>query len=55
MAESKKENYSEKFKDLMGEENLYEFFLKIQNLMPKYSKKKDPEYFSFITFVLEYL
>ena len=55
MAESKKENYSEKFKDLMGEENLYEFFLKMQNLMPKYSKKKDPEYFSFITFVLEYL
>ena len=40
MAESKKENYSEKFKDLMGEENLYEFFLKMQNLMPKYSKKK---------------
>lgn len=55
MAESKKENYSEKFKDLMGEENLYEFFLKMQNLMPKYSKKKDPEYFSFITFVIEYL
>ena len=56
MAEIKTENYSEKFKDLMDEESLYEFFLKMQNIMPKYSKKmKDPEYFSFITFIIEHL
>ena len=56
MAETKKEeNYSEKFKDLMGEESIYEFFLKMQYLMPKYAKKKDPEYFSFVTFAIEHL
>ena len=53
------ENYkkfSEKFKDLMGEDSVYEFFLKVQNIMPKYTKKmKDPEFFSFITFIVEHL
>jgi len=44
MAEIKTENYSEKFKDLMDEESIYEFFLKMQNILQKYSKKmKDSE------------
>ena len=56
MAEMKTENYAEKFKDLMGEESTYEFFLKIQHIMPKYTKKmKDPQFFSFIIFVIEHL
>ena len=56
MAEIKTENYEEKFKDLMGEESIYEFFLKMQHIMPKYTKKmKDPQFFSFITFIVEHL
>ena len=56
MAEIKTENYEEKFKDLMGEESTYEFFLKMQHIMPKYTKKmKDPQFFSFITFIVEHL
>ena len=56
MAEIKSENYEEKFKDLMGEESTYEFFLKMQHIMPKYTKKmKDPQFFSFITFIVEHL
>jgi hypothetical protein len=56
MAESKTENYAEKFKDLMDEDSVYEFFLKMQNVMPKYSKKmKDEEFFSFVTFIIEHL
>ena len=56
MAEEKTENYAEKFKDLMDEDNVYEFFLKMQNLMPKYSKKKkDQEFFSFVSFIIEHL
>jgi hypothetical protein len=56
MAEIKTENYAEKFKDLMGEESTYEFFLKMQHIMPKYTKKmKDPQFFSFITFIVEHL
>ena len=50
------ENYfDEKFKDLLGSESSYEFFLKIQFLIPKYSKKSDQEYFSFIKFALNHL
>lgn len=56
MAEIKPENYAEKFKDLMGEESVYEFFLKMQHIMPKYTKKmKDSQFFSFITFIIEHL
>jgi hypothetical protein len=56
MAKVESENYSEKFKDLMGEDSVYEFFLKMQHIMPKYTKKmKDPEFFSFITFIIEHL
>lgn len=56
MAKVESENYSEKFKDLMGEDNAYEFFLKMQRIMPKYTKKmKDPEFFSFISFIIEHL
>lgn len=56
MAEVKTENYAEKFKDLMGEESVYEFFLKMQHIMPKYTKKmKDSQFFSFITFIIEHL
>ena len=56
MAEIKTENYEEKFKDLMGEESTYEFFLKMQHIMPKYTKKmKDPQFFSFITFIVDHL
>jgi hypothetical protein len=56
MAEEKTQNYSEIFKDLMGEDSTYEFFLKMQNIMPKFTRKmKDPEFFSFITFIVEHL
>ena len=56
MAKVESENYSEKFKDLMDEDSVYEFFLKMQHIMPKYTKKmKDPEFFSFITFIIEHL
>ena len=56
MEETKTDNYSEKFKDLMDEESTYEFFLKMQNLMPKYSKKmKDSEFFSFVSFIIGHL
>ena len=55
MEEKKQIDYSKKFKDLMGEESTYEFYLKIQNVMPKYAKKKDPDFFSFIIFAIEHL
>ena len=55
MEEKKQIDYSKKFKDLMGEDSTYEFFLKIQYVMPKYAKKKDPEFFSFIIFAIEHL
>ena len=56
MVKVESENYSEKFKDLMDEDSVYEFFLKMQHIMPKYTKKmKDPEFFSFITFIIEHL
>ena len=50
-----KENFDEKFKDILGSESSYEFFLKIQFLIPKYSKKPDTEYFPFIKFALNHL
>ena len=40
MSEKKEIDFSKKFKSLMGEDSLYEFFLKIENVMPKYAKKK---------------
>ena len=55
MEEKKQIDFSKKFKDLMGEDSTYEFFLKIQYLMPKYAKKKDPDFFSFIIFAIEHL
>ena len=56
MEEAKTVNYSEKFKDLMDEESIYEFFLIMQNILQKYSKKmKDSEFFSFITFIIDHL
>lgn len=55
MEENTKENYLEKYKDILGEDNGYEFFLKMQFLIPKYVKKSDSEYFSFITFAIEHL
>ena len=54
--EGKKEiDFSKKFKNLMGEESTYEFFLKMQYVMPKYAQKKDPIFFSFIIFAIEHL
>jgi hypothetical protein len=54
--EGKKEiDFSKKFNSLMGENNTYEFFLKMQYVMPKYSKKKDPIFFSFLIFAIEHL
>ena len=56
MEEAKTVNYSEKFKNLMDEESIYEFFLKMQNILQKYSKKmKDSEFFSFIAFIIDHL
>ena len=55
MEESSTEKFSQKFKDLMAEDKVYEFFLKLQNIMPKYTRKmKDSEFFSFITFIIEH-
>ena len=55
MEETKNDKFSEKFKDFMGEDKVYEFFLKLQNIMPKYTRKmKDSEFFSFITFIIEH-
>ena len=45
MSEKKEIDFSKKFKSLMGEDNLYEFFLKIENVMPKYAKKKMRNFF----------
>ena len=55
MTEKKEIDFSKKFKSLMGEDSVYEFFLKMENLMPKYAKKKDEEFFSFIIFAIEHL
>ena len=55
MTEKKEIDFSKKFKSLMGEDSVYEFFLKMENLMPKYAKKKDEEFFSFIIFAMEHL
>ena len=55
MSEKKEIDFSKKFKSLMGDDSLYEFFLKIENVMPKYAKKKDEEFFSFIIFAIEHL
>ena len=55
MTEKKEIDFSKKFKSLMGENSVYEFFLKMENLMPKYAKKKDEDYFSFIIFAIEHL
>ena len=55
MEESSTEKFSQKFKDLMAEDKVYEFFLKLQNIMPKYTRKmKDSEFFCFITFIIEH-
>lgn len=55
MSEKKEIDFSKKFKSLMGEDSTYEFFLKIENVMPKYAKKKDQDFFSFILFAIEHL
>ena len=55
MTEKKEIDFSKKFKSLMDEDSVYEFFLKMENLMPKYAKKKDEDYFSFIIFAMEHL
>ena len=55
MEEKKEIDFSKKFKSLMGKDSTYEFFLKIENVMPKYAKKKDQEFFSFIIFAIEHL
>ena len=55
MTEKKEIDFSKKCKSLMGEDSVYEFFLKMENLMPKYAKKKDEDYFSFIIFAMEHL
>jgi len=55
MTEKKEIDFSKKFKSLMGEDSVYEFFLKMENLMPKYAKKKDEDYCSFIIFAMEHL
>ena len=55
MAEKKPMDFAKKFESLMGEDSTYEFFLKMQYVMPKYAKKKDPEFFSFLFFVFEHL
>ena len=55
MTEKKEIDFSKKFKSLMGEDSVYEFFLKMENLMPKYAKKKEEEYFSFIIFAMKHL
>ena len=55
MTEKKETDFSKKFKSLMGEDSVYEFFLKMENLMPKYAKRKDEDYFSFIIFAMEHL
>ena len=54
--EGKKEiDFSKKFNSLMDENSTYDFFLKMQYVMPKYSKKKDPIFFSFLIFAIEHL
>ena len=55
MEEKKEIDFSKKFNSLMGEDSTYEFFLKMQYVMPKYSKKKDPVFFSFLIFAIEHL
>ena len=55
MSEKKQIDFSKKFEFLMGEDSTYEFFLKMQYIMPKYAKKKDPEFFSFLFFAIEHL
>ena len=55
MTEKKEIDFSKKFKSLMDEDSVYGFFLKMENLMPKYAKKKDEDYFSFIIFAMEHL
>ena len=55
MEEKKEIDFFKKFKSLMGEDSTYEFFLKMENIMPKYAKKKDQEFFSFIIFAIEHL
>ena len=55
MEEKKEIDFSKKFNALMGEDSTYEFFLKMQYVMPKYSKKKDPVFFSFLIFAIEHL
>ena len=55
MEEKKEIDFSKKFSSLMDENSTYEFFLKMQYVMPKYSKKKDPIFFSFLIFAIEHL
>lgn len=47
--------YEEKYKDLLSPENTYQFFLKMQFIIPKYGKKSDEIYFNFISFCLRTL
>jgi len=51
MEEAKTVNYSEKFKNLMDEESIYEFFLKMQNILQKYSKKNERFRIFFIYYI----
>ena len=47
--------YEEKYKDLLSPENTYQFFLKMQFIIPKYGKQSDEIYFNFISFCLRTL
>ena len=55
MEEKKQVDFAKKYESLMGEDSLYEFFLKMQNVMPRYAKKSDKEFFDFILFTFEHL
>ncbi len=47
--------YEEKFKNLLSPENSYQFFLKMQFILPKYGKEPEKKYFNFVSFILRQL
>ena len=46
------ESYNNKYKDLLSPENAYQFYLKVQFMIPKIAKKDENTYFYYITYAM---
>ena len=49
------ESYNNKYKDLLSPENAYQFYLKVQFMIPKMAKKDEATYFYYISYAMKHL